>query len=92
MMKELTATIIDPIGLHARPASFISAEAAKYNSEITLTHNKTNRSGNLKSIMNILTLGIKKNDAITIKFNGDDAEAAYEGVKKSLIENRIIEG
>ncbi|VEU75794.1 phosphocarrier protein HPr [Mycoplasmopsis maculosa] len=91
-MKDLTVTIIDPIGLHARPASFVASEASKYKSEILLTHNKIGRSGNLKSIMNILTLGIKKNDSITIKFNGEDESEALEGVKKSLIDNNIIEG
>ncbi len=28
-MKELTATVIDPIGLHARPVSYITAEGFK---------------------------------------------------------------
>ncbi|WP_406616914.1 HPr family phosphocarrier protein [Mycoplasmopsis adleri] len=90
-MKELTITIADPIGLHARPASFVANEASKYKSEILLTHNKTGRVGNLKSIMNILTLGIKKNDIVTIKFIGEDEEAACDGVLKALKANNIID-
>nr|WP_307910666.1 HPr family phosphocarrier protein [Mycoplasmopsis bovis] len=55
-MKELTATVIDPIGLHARPASYITAEASKYKCDILITNNKSNRTANLKSLMNVLTL------------------------------------
>ncbi|WP_027334655.1 HPr family phosphocarrier protein [Mycoplasmopsis felifaucium] len=90
-MKELNIIISDPIGLHARPASFVANEASKYKSDILLTHNKTGRIGNLKSIMNILTLGIKKGDHVTIKFVGEDEAEACEGVHKSLVANNIID-
>ncbi|AXJ71779.1 HPr family phosphocarrier protein [Mycoplasma bovis] len=89
-MKELTATVIDPIGLHARPASYITAEASKYKCDILITNNKSNRTANLKSLMNVLTLGIKQNDSITIKFNGDDEEVASVGILEVLRDNKII--
>ncbi|WP_029513561.1 HPr family phosphocarrier protein [Mycoplasmopsis primatum] len=89
-MKELTVTIIDPIGLHARPASFITAEASKYKCDILITNNKTSRTANLKSLMNVLTLGVKQGDSVTIKFNGEDEENACSGIENSLRENKII--
>lgn len=51
-MKEFTRKIIDPIGLHARPTSLVTAIAAKYKSDAKLSYN--GREGNLKSIMNIM--------------------------------------
>ncbi|MBZ4195327.1 HPr family phosphocarrier protein [Mycoplasma tauri] len=90
-MKELHVTIIDPIGLHARPASFITAEASKYKCDILITNDRSNRTANLKSLMNVLTLGVKKGDSVTIKFNGDDEEIAAASIEKSLVENKISE-
>lgn len=90
-MKELNVIVADPVGLHARPASFIATEASKYRCDILLTNNKTGGIANLKSVMNVLALGIKRNDSITIKFNGEDEALAFDGVKKSLIDNNIIE-
>ena len=59
-MKELKVKIADPVGLHGRPASIISTNASKFNSEISIANLRTNKKGNLKSIMSVMSLGIKK--------------------------------
>lgn len=59
-MKEFTASIIDPIGLHARPASVVSTIASKFKSDVQIVLDKTGKVGNLKSIMNVMSLGVKK--------------------------------
>ncbi|UUD36764.1 phosphocarrier protein HPr (histidine-containing protein) [Mycoplasmopsis californica] len=88
-MKEIKVTIIDPIGLHARPASQLCQEAAKYSSKIELK--TATASGNLKSIMNIMSLGVKTNTTVTITADGSDEAAAIEGLKKVMIANNIID-
>lgn len=88
-MKEITLTITDPIGLHARPASIMCQEAAKYKSKITLKTEKA--TANLKSIMNIMSLGVKTNTKVVIAAEGEDAYAAIASITKVMADNKIIE-
>ena len=55
-MEEITLTITNKVGLHARPASLFVQEASKYQSEITVS--KGEESGDAKSILDLLTLGM----------------------------------
>jgi phosphocarrier protein len=87
-MKKLTVKISDPIGLHARPASIVVAAASKYDSEITIT-SKGNQ-GNLKSIMNVMALGVKQGEEIHIEAIGSDEKEAIKAIEKSLKENNLI--
>ncbi|RIV16903.1 HPr family phosphocarrier protein [Mycoplasmopsis gallopavonis] len=75
-MKEITLKIIDPIGIHARPAQLLTAAASKYKSESKIIANGLE--ANLKSIMNIMTLGVKSGDEVTLKVSGEDEEQAFE--------------
>lgn len=88
-MNEITVTITDPIGLHARPASIMCQEAAKYKSKINLKTEKA--TANLKSIMNVMSLGVKTNTQVTIVADGEDAEQAIASIRKVMVENKIIE-
>ena len=87
-MAKFTAKIIDPVGLHARPASLTVAAATKFESDITIE--SKGKSGNLKSIMNIMALGIGQNDEITIEAKGSDADEAIKSIEKSMKENGLI--
>ncbi|CCP24233.1 HPr family phosphocarrier protein [Mycoplasmopsis cynos] len=87
-MKEFTCKIIDPIGLHARPTSLVTAIAAKYKSDAKLSYN--GREGNLKSIMNIMALGIKYGSIITIKTSGEDEQESIDAIKKALEDHQLI--
>ncbi|TDV24273.1 phosphocarrier protein [Mycoplasmopsis mustelae] len=87
-MKEFTAKIVDPIGLHARPTSILCTAASKFKSDAKLQYN--GREGNLKSIMNIMALGVKCGAEITVKVSGEDEEAALEAIKKVFVDNELI--
>ncbi|EFF41851.1 HPr family phosphocarrier protein [Mycoplasmopsis alligatoris] len=87
-MKEFTCTIIDPAGLHARPASIIVGTAGKFKSDSKVI--SAGREGNLKSIMNIMALGVKHGTEITIKISGEDEEAALQAIKDALVSNNLI--
>lgn len=88
-MKEFTATVIDPIGFHARPASKIVMVASGFKSDLIIHFE--GKKGNLKSIMNIMALGIKKGKEFSVKAEGPDAEQALEAVQKSMRENNLID-
>ncbi len=87
-MAKFTAKITDPVGLHARPASITVSAASKFDSEIKIEAN--GKSGNLKSIMNIMALGVKQGDEITISAEGADADAAVAEIEKIMKENNLI--
>lgn len=88
-MTKFTAQIIDPIGLHARPASELSRISNSFISEIKIIIN--GKEANAKSIMNIMALGIKKNDEITIEAIGPDEEDAIESIKLELTKLKLID-
>lgn len=63
-------------GIHARPAALLVKTAAKFGSEITIEVN--DRVINAKSIMNILSAGLKKGDEIRLKVSGSDEQEALQ--------------
>lgn len=75
---EREATIGPAEGLHARPAAIFVKEAKRYASEVKVV--KDGREVNAKSSLQILTVGAKKGESITIRAEGDDAEEAVEAL------------
>ncbi|PYG87923.1 phosphocarrier protein [Ruminiclostridium sufflavum DSM 19573] len=65
-------TITNPSGLHLRPAGLLAGIASKCNSEITIICGQ-NRI-NAKSVINIMTAGIKKGTEIEVACNGHTEE------------------
>ncbi len=86
-MKSFKAVIKDPIGMHARPTSLVVAEASKYSFNIKIKAN--NNEGNLKSIMSVMALAIKKGDTIEIIISKDD-QKALDNIKKVMVTNKLI--
>ena len=77
-MTSRTITIINPSGLHARPASEFVAEAKKFGSSITIRDlsDENGEAVNAKSIVMLLTLGIGPGTKVEITAEGpDEAEA-----------------
>lgn len=60
------------LGLHTRPATAIVKLLQNCKSDVLFTHKK--ETINAKSILSILMLAAKKNAAISISMEGDDAE------------------
>jgi len=84
-MPEITVTITHEVGLHARPASMFVQMAAKFSSDIEVTHGET--TANAKSILAVLTLGAHKGAEIIIKAEGDDAAEALLALEKLVLDN-----
>ncbi|QSF13924.1 HPr family phosphocarrier protein [Mycoplasma sp. Mirounga ES2805-ORL] len=89
-MKSFTAKIIDNIGLHAGPASIVSAAAYKFRSDIFIKTNTKESVGNLKSIMNVMALDIHNGDIITVEANGIDEEEAIATLEDIFKKNNLI--
>lgn len=73
-MKTKKVILKNESGLHARPASEIAKIASKYQSTINLIVN--GKTINAKSILNIMSAGIKSSSEIEIQCNGEDEKSA----------------
>ncbi|AHB35947.1 HPr family phosphocarrier protein [Spiroplasma apis] len=87
-MTSFTAKVIDPVGLHARPASVLTKEASKFASEIKIKSG--DKEGNLKSIMNVMALAVKSGADVTIEATGDDEKEAIAAIEQAMKDNSII--
>lgn len=85
-MIKKDVTVIDKIGFHARTASLFAKEAAGFSCNVKIDFN--NKSVNGKSMLSIMTLGVKSNDNITVITEGIDEEAAMKSLVK-MIENNF---
>lgn len=77
--------IINPTGLHLRPAGIFCQEAMKYTSNITFRYG-INGTANAKSVLSVLGACIKSGDEIEIVCDGDDEASALEALV-ALVEN-----
>ena len=69
MVKKEVA-VNNKIGLHARPAAMFVQRANKYESDVFVEKNTKKVNG--KSIMGIMSLGVAKNECISIIIDGPD--------------------
>ena len=79
-MTEITKTVLNASGIHARPAGIIIAEAKKIQSKITVTNLATEKSADAKSILRVMTLCLTKGTPIKITAEGDDEVEAVEAL------------
>ncbi len=84
-MPEITLTINHEVGLHARPASMFVQTAARFSSDIEVTHGET--TANAKSILSVLTLGAHKDAEIIITAEGYDADDALQALEQLILDN-----
>ena len=83
-MVSRKVTIVNPTGLHLRPAGNLCKEAMKYESLITFYFEGS--SANAKSVLSILGACVKCGDEIEIFCEGKDEEMALEGLIRAIQE------
>ena len=79
-MKQITITVKEASGLHARPAGLIAKAAAAFASTISLE--KDGKNADAKRLLGILSLGAKQGDTITITADGADEAEAVAAIQK----------
>lgn len=91
-MYEMRATIINPSGLHARPASDFVRTAGKYKSKIKIARaDRTDRVVNAKSMVMLLSLSAAQGASVFISAEGDDEQEAVTALVE-LIKGGFGEG
>ena len=74
--------ILNPMGLHARPAALFVQEVGKFTSSIFVKNTSRNKPRvNAKSINNVMLQEIRYDDDITIWLDGEDAELAQKSLQ-----------
>ena len=78
-MKSFSYTVKDELGIHARPAGMLVKEVKNFQSKVTLE--KDGKTVDASRLMAVMSMGVKKDQTVTVTVEGDDEEAAYEALK-----------
>jgi phosphocarrier protein HPr len=85
---QIEVTIVNKLGLHARPAAMFVRLANKHRCEIWVE--KDGEEINGKSIMGLMMLAAGQGTRLRLSAEGSDAPQALEGLR-TLIESRFDE-
>ena len=76
-------TIVNPDGLHARPAAMLVSALAGFDAKVTIANTRTAGkpvAGN--SLIGLLSLGVKTGDVVAVAASGPQAAAALDKVRE----------
>lgn len=77
-MIERLATIVNPLGLHARPAAQLVKLASRFSAQVEIVKDGTPVNG--KSIMGVMMLAAEHGSSLLIRADGTDAAAAVDAL------------
>ena len=75
-MKSFSYTVKDELGIHARPAGMLVKEVKNFKSKVTLE-----KVIDAARLMAVMSMGVKKDQTVTITVEGTDEDAAYDALK-----------
>jgi phosphotransferase system HPr (HPr) family protein len=81
-MPERRLVVIDPAGLHARPAARFVQVASRFTSSVTIRLG--DRRADAKSLIAVLGLTIRPGSEIVLITDGPDADAALDALAAEL--------
>lgn len=77
-VTERDVTIVNPLGMHARPAALFVKLASTFGSEVEVGNDAMMVNG--KSIMGVMMLAAEQGSKIKIRATGNDSPAAVEAL------------
>ncbi|MBU2702397.1 phosphocarrier protein [Sporomusaceae bacterium BoRhaA] len=77
---EIAIKILNKSGLHARPAALFVQTAAKFKSDIQIGKDGKFVSG--KSILGVISLGVRSGEEIMVKIAGADEQEAAKALQE----------
>lgn len=75
---EREAKIVNPLGMHARPAAEFVKVANRFKSKVDVQRDALSVNG--KSIMGVMMLAAEQGSSLVIRADGADAEQAMEAL------------
>ena len=88
MSKKIEFLVACPTGIHIKPLTILVNEANRYMSDCSMAYN--NSTVDLKSIMGTLALGVPANGRVKITIDGNDEQAAFDGIVRVLKEQDLM--
>ena len=87
-MLSKKLTVVNPSGLHLRPAGVLSQAAMKFKCDVIIECGEKRIVA--KSVLNVMAAGIKCGTEINLICDGEDEEAAMEALS-AAIESGLVE-
>jgi phosphocarrier protein len=84
-MTQNTLILNDPIGFHARTASLFAKTASSFEAEVLVYFNDKKVNG--KSMLSLMSLGVKSKQEIRIETNGVDEATALDRLSNLVTSN-----
>ena len=81
-MISRTLTVVNPSGLHLRPAGVLSQTSMKFKSNVYIECE--DRKIVAKSVLNVMAAGIRCGAQINLVCDGEDEEEALEAISKAI--------
>lgn len=73
--------VVNPTGLHARPAAEFTKVAGQYQADLTITRmTEPSKEGNAKSVINVMSMTLTMGTRIKITGNGPDEIEAVDAL------------
>ncbi|HLT57502.1 MAG: HPr family phosphocarrier protein [Limnochordales bacterium] len=88
-VMETVVRVVNPSGLHARPAALLVQEARKFQSHVSIIAGE--RSADAKSILAVLSMAVKPGTEVRVRAEGPDAPEAVAALAQ-LIRTGLGEG
>lgn len=82
-MAEVSVTMPDGVGLHARPAANFVGAASKAPMDVTIER-PGGAPSNAKSILSIMGMGVKAGETVILRAEGDGAEDVLASLAELL--------
>ena len=85
-MKRFNYTIVDPLGIHARPAGML-VKAAKIYADTVITVTCNGKTAKAVQLMKVMNLGVKQGSVVTVAAEGPSEEAAIAAMDDFFTSN-----
>jgi phosphotransferase system HPr (HPr) family protein len=82
-MVSANLVVLNQMGLHMRPAQYLCTEALGYKCRINIY--KGNSCYNAKSVLSVLSAGVKYGNEIRLECDGEDEETALKNLKALIL-------
>lgn len=81
-MEKVTVTVVNAVGLHARPASLLTKLIKDFDCDIDVYKNENDsKRYQPKSILSIMAMGAMKGDKLTFEVKGKDEKEAARAIE-----------
>jgi phosphocarrier protein HPr len=88
MIESEMMTIIDPIGLHARPTSVLVKIAKNFDAQVQIVSN--DKKASLSSMMKVLALSVIQGSEIKLIAEGNQAQEAIDALIAEMKQQNLI--